>query len=184
LLCGILSGFGAELKVLSGHVPQGISGLTPKGRLPATNELWLAIGLPLRDRAGLESFVTDVSDPRSPNFRRFLSREEVTARFGPTEQDYEAVKSFARSNGLAIAVTHDNWLLLDVTGPVAAIEKAFHIKLQTYRHPTETRDFFAPDTEPMVDAVLPVVDIEGLSDFWLPHSKRINGGAHARAFSI
>jgi len=154
-------------------VPEAIARLhlQPTGRLAATNELWLAIGLPLRDRAGLENFVAQVSDPASPNFRHYLTREELTARFGPTEQDYEAVKIFARSNGLAIAVTHDNRLLLDVTGSVTAVEKAFHITLRTYRHPTEARDFFAPDTEPLVDVGLPVVDIEGLSDFGLPHSK-------------
>jgi subtilase family serine protease len=168
---GLQPVFGTDLKVLPGHVPEALSSLAPIGRLAATNELWLAIGLPLRDRAGLENFVAQVSDPASPNFRHYLTREELTARFGPTEQDYEAVKNFARTNGLAIAVTHDNRLLLDVTGPVAAVEKAFHITLRTYRHPTEARDFFAPDTEPMVDAALPVVDIEGLSDFSLPHSK-------------
>ena len=174
LLCGICPVFGADLKVLSGHVPKIISSLAPKGRLAATNELWLAIGLPLRDRAGLENLVAQVSDPASPNFRHFLTREELTARFGPTAQDYEAVKTFARTNGLAITVTHDNRLLLDVTGPAAAVEKAFHITLRTYRHPTEARDFFAPDTEPMVDAALPVLDILGLSDYSRPHPKFVS----------
>jgi subtilase family serine protease len=166
-------------QILHGHVPEAIARLhlQPKGRLAATNELWLAIGLPLRDRAGLENFVAQVSDPASPNFRHYLTREELTARFGPTEQDYEAVKNFARTNGLAIAVKHDNRLLLDVTGPVAAIEKAFHITLRTYRHPTEARDFFAPNTEPMVDAALPVIDILGLSDFSRPHPKWTKGNA-------
>jgi subtilase family serine protease len=172
--------FGADLKVLPGYVPKVLSSLTPTGRLAATNELWLAIGLSLRDQKGLENFVAQVSDPASPNFRHFLTREELTARFGPTEQDYEAVKDFARTNGLAIAVTHDNRLLLDVTGAAAAVEKAFHITLRTYRHPTEARDFFAPDTEPMVDAALPVVDVLGLSDFSRPHPKRTKSkGAHA-----
>jgi len=168
-------------QILPGHVPEAIARLhlQPIGRMAATNELWLAIGLPLRDLAGLEQFVAQVSDPASPNFRHYLTREELTARFGPTEQDYEAVKNFARSNGLAIVVTHGNRLLLDVTGPVAAVEKAFHITLRTYRHPTEARDFFAPDTEPMVDVALPIVDIEGLSDFSLPLSKwKKNNGVH------
>ena len=168
-------------QILPGHVPEAIARLhlQPIGRMAATNELWLAIGLPLRDQAGLEQFVAQVSDPASPNFRHYLTREELTARFGPTEQDYEAVKNFARSNGLAIVVTHGNRLLLDVTGPVAAVEKAFHITLRTYRHPTEARDFFAPDTEPMVDVALPIVDIEGLSDFSLPLSKwKKNNGVH------
>ncbi len=38
--------------MLPGHVPSVVAGLTPKGRLPATNHLCLAIGLPLRNQAG------------------------------------------------------------------------------------------------------------------------------------
>jgi subtilase family serine protease len=169
----------AAQKILHGHVPEAIARLHLQsiGQLAATNTLWLAIGLPLHDPAGLENFVAQVSDPASPNFRQFLTREELTARFGPTEQDYEAVKNFARTNGLAIAVTHDNRLLLDVTGPAPAVEKAFHVTLRTYRHPTEARDFFAPDTEPTVDAALPIVDIQGLSDFYRPYPKVIRSKA-------
>src|SRR5580692_7405672 len=180
LTCGICPVFGANLKALPGHVPKVVSSLAPTGPLAATNELRLAIGLQLRDRAGLENVVAQVSDPASPTFRHFLTREELTARFGPTEQDYEAVKKFAMTNGLAIALTHANRLLLDVTGPAAAVEKAFHIKLWIYRHPTEPRDFFAPNSEPMVDASLPIVDIQGLTDFSRPHPKFIrNQVTHA-----
>jgi len=171
LLCGICPIFGADLKVLPGHVPDVIASLTPKGRLAATNQLWLAIGLPLRDAAGLDSFLAQLQDPASPNFRHYLTPEEFTARFGPTEPDYEAVKNFARTNGLAVTATYGNRLVLDVTGPAAAVEKAFHITLRTYRHPSEARDFFAPDTEPTVAAALPVADIQGLSDFSRPHPK-------------
>jgi subtilase family serine protease len=163
--------FGEGFKVLPGHVPPGVPALISKGRLPATNQLRLAIGLPMRDRAGLDNFVAQVSDPANPNFRHFLTREQLTARFGPTPQDYEAVKEFAVANGLAIAATGANRLLLEVTGPAASMEKAFHITLRTYRHPTEARDFFAPDTEPAVDAALPVADIQGLTDYWLPRPR-------------
>ena len=130
LLCGICPVFSADFKVLPGHVPKVISSLTPKGRLAATNQLWLAIGLPLRDAAGLDGFLAQVYDPASPNFHQFLTPEEFTARFGPTEQDYEAVKNFARANGLAVTGTYGNRLLLDVAGSAAAVEKAFHITLR------------------------------------------------------
>jgi len=171
LCCGIRLLAAAEAKVLPGHVPPLISNLASIGRVPATNELRLAIGLPLRDPAGLEDFVARVSDPASPMFRQFLTREQLTERFGPTEKDYEAVKTFAQTNGLAIALTSANRLLLDVTGPAAAVEKAFHINLRVYRHPTEGREFFAPDSEPQVAVVLPVADVQGLSDLWRPHSQ-------------
>ena len=89
--------------------------------------------------------------PPARIFDKFLTPEEFTARFGPTEADYAAVRDFARTNGLVVTGTYGNRLLLDVAGPVTAVENAFHVTLRTYRHPTENRDFFAPDTEPTVD---------------------------------
>ena len=162
---------GAVKHVYGGYVPV-VAQLTPTGRLPETNQLRLAIGLPLRDRAGLEAFVAQVSDPASPDYRHYLTPEELTARFGPTEQDYQAVKDFALTNGLVVTSTFGNRLLLDVTGPVTAVEKAFNVTLRTYPHPTEVREFFAPDTAPTVDAALPLVDVGGLNNFSRPHSHR------------
>jgi hypothetical protein len=171
--CGLLIASGVETgrKELPGHVPRVVSKLTATGRLAATNQLYLAIGLPLRNTNDLEQFLRELADPASPNFRKFLTPEEFTARFGPTEADYEAVKNFARTNGLKIAGTSANRLLLDVTGSVSAVEQAFHVTLHTYHHPTEKRDFYAPDTEPEVDAGLPIADVSGLENFSRPHPK-------------
>jgi subtilase family serine protease len=156
-------------KKLSGHVPDAAKRLTAKGSLPLTNRLDLAIGLPLRDAAGLDAFLGQVYDPRSTNFRKYLTPDQFTARFGPTEADYAALVAFARQNQLTVTATHSNRLLLDVNGSVDAIQRAFHVNMNAYRHPTENRDFYAPDTEPTVDASLPVADISGLNNYTLPH---------------
>ncbi len=162
---------GADWQTLRGHVPAVTRRLAATGRLAATNQLRLAIGLPLRDPAGLETWLAAVYDPASPQFRKFLTPAEFTARFGPTAADYAAVRNFARTNGLRIAGTYDNRLLLDVVGSAALVEKAFHISLRTYRHPTEARNFFAPDAEPTVAGNLPLVDVSGLENFSRPHPK-------------
>ena len=174
LLLGVLinsAAQGAELRSLTGHVPSVVSHLSAKGRLAATNQLRLAIGLPLRDAAGLDDFLARLYDPASPDYRHYLTPEELAARFGPTEQDYQAVREFAQTNGLTVTTMYDNRLVLDVAGPAAAVENALHITLRTYQHPTEPRLFFAPDTEPTVAAGLPVADIQGLSDYARPHPR-------------
>jgi len=176
LLCGLAAitfntAFGADLKSLHGHVPAVVPHLNPTGRLAATNELRLAIGVPLRDPAGLDDFLAQLYDPASTNYHQYLSPEQFADRFGPTEQDYQAVKEFARTNGLKIVTTHRNRLLLDVVGPAASVEKALHITLRTYQHPTEARQFFAPDTEPAVAGNVPMADIQGLSDYSKPHPR-------------
>jgi hypothetical protein len=163
--------FAADWKTLPGHVPPGLAKLTPLGTVSATRQLHLAIGLPLRDSAGLDQFLTQLYDPASPSYRQYLSPGEFTARFGPSEQDYEAVKQFAAAHGLTVTGTCSNRLVLDVAGPPAAVENAFHIRLQTYQHPTEARQFFAPDSDPTVPSALPVADIQGLSDFSQPHPR-------------
>ena len=153
---------------LPGHVPAVVAKLTPTGRLPATNHLELAIGLPLRNQAALDELLRQLYDPGSPNFHKFLTQPEFTARFGPTEQDYQAVRQFAEANGLTIAGTHPNRAVLDVEGSASNVEQAFQVTLRTYRHPTEARDFFAPDAEPSAPINLSVVTVEGLSDYRLP----------------
>src|SRR5271170_5596933 len=69
-------------------------------RLSKTQTLRLDVVLPLRDPEGLEEFLQDVYNPSSPSYRHFLTVQEFTARFGPTEDDYEAVIQYATSNGL------------------------------------------------------------------------------------
>ena len=153
---------------LPGHVPAVVAKLTPTGRLPATNHLELAIGLPLRNQAALDELLRQLYDPGSPNFHKFLTPPEFAARFGPTEQDYLAVRQFAEANGLTITGTHPNRAVLDVEGSAAHVQQAFQVTLRTYRHPAEARDFFAPDAEPSAPTNLSVLTVEGLSDYRLP----------------
>jgi uncharacterized repeat protein (TIGR01451 family) len=150
-------------------VPAVVSRLQANGRLSATTNLTLAIGLPLRNTEALTNLLKDIYDPTSPNYHHYLTPDEFTAQFGPTAQDYQNVLDFARTNGLSVTKTHGNRVLLDVTGKVSDIEKAFHLTMRTYRHPTEPRDFFAPDADPSVPSMLSVQDISGLENYSQPH---------------
>jgi Pro-kumamolisin, activation domain/Bacterial Ig-like domain (group 3) len=166
-------GAGFGMRTLHGNVPKAIARfhLQPIGQLAATNHLSLAIGLPLHNRAELDELLRQLYDPASPNYHKFLTPEEFTARFGPTEADYAAIQNFARTNGLTVAKTYGNRMLLDVTAPATAVENAFHVTLRTYRHPTENRNFFAPDAEPTVDSNLPIADVSGLENYSRPYPK-------------
>src|SRR5271170_3165310 len=151
---------------LHGHVPEAIARfhLQPVGHLPATNRLYLAIGLPLQNRAALNELLQQIYDPASPNFRHYLTPEEFAKQFGPTEADYDAVIAFARSNGLTVTSTYPDHTVLDVSGSVADIERIFHVTMRLYRHPTENRNFFAPDVEPSIDLAVPILHVSGLDN--------------------
>ncbi len=155
-------------KALTGHVPAAVSRLQATGRLPATTNLNLAIGLPLRNQAALDSLLQQLYDPASPNYRQFLTPDEFTAQFGPTEQDYQKVVDFAQASGLTVTRTHGNRMLVDVSGKVSDIEKAFHVTMRTYQHPAEARQFYAPDVEPTVSTNLPILHVSGLDNYFTP----------------
>ena len=165
--------FALERQALQGHVPAAVTRLAPISDLDSSKRLNLAIGLPPRDKPGLTRLVEQLYDPASPNFRKYLTPEQFAATFGPTEQDYQQLVDFAQANGLTITVKHPNRLLLDVNGSVADIEKAFHLKLHVYQHPTEARTFYAPDVEPSLDGVAVVGFIGGLNNYAVPQPMNV-----------
>jgi len=137
-------------------------------RLAATQSLQFNIGLPLRNQAELTQFLQQLSDPASPNYRKFLTPAQFTEKFGPTKEDYQAVLDYARANGFTVTAMHPNRVLVSVSAPVSAVEKAFHVNMRHYKHPTEARNFFAPDATPTLDLAVPIQDISGLDDYIIP----------------
>ncbi len=133
------------------------------------NQLQLAIALPLRDEAGLDAFLKQIYDPANPNYHQYLTPEQFAENFGPTRENYQAVIDFMEKNGLKVTGTHPNRVVLDVAGSVADIEKTFQLKFHVYQNPKEQRTFYAPDTEPSVDATLTVPhnSISGLDNYSL-----------------
>ncbi len=143
-------------------------GLNPIGKMDSTTILHLSIGLPLRNLQGLHNLIQQLYDPTSPNYRHFLTPHQFTDEFGPTKQDYQGLVAFARSNGFKVTRTYSNQMLVDVTAPVATVNKAFHINMMMYKHPTENRLFYAPDVQPSVNLGIPLAAIGGLSNYIEP----------------
>src|SRR5579871_1148109 len=141
-----VSGFSQpQSRQLSGHVPAPLKSLKAIDRVPGDTTLRLAIALPLRNKEALTNLLHDLYDPSNPNYRHFLSSDESTEMFGPTREQFQGVIDFAEANGLTVTYKHDNRMVVDVTGSVANIERAFKTTLRVYPHPTEPRNFRAPD---------------------------------------
>ena len=169
--------------VLTHHVRDAVgSGVAqPIGALRSDQIMKLDVVLPLRDPAGLERFLRDVYSPDSPNYRRFLSVPDFTARFGPTQQDYDAVVRFAEASGLTVTGGTRDGMDVQVTGPVSAIEAAFHVTMRTYRHPTENRSFYSPDQEPAHGLPFNLWHVSGLDSYSIPRPLFVNRSDFAKA---
>src|ERR1700733_15142779 len=172
-LFSVPAGARKQSQVLHKHVrPAVTNGQAARvGPMSKSQHMRLAIILPLRNEGELTNLLKRLYDPSSPDYRHFLSVAQFTEQFSPTVQDYQTVVNFAKANGFTVTDIPPNRLLVDINGTVAQIEKAFHVTMKVYQHPTENRTFYSPDREPSLDLSVPVTHIAGLNDFSLPHSK-------------
>jgi kumamolisin len=154
------------------------------GQLPANQTLRFDIVLPLRDRAGLQNFLLELQDPTSPSYHQFLTPQEFTVRFGPSQEDWDAVVAFAKASGFQIISGDLEGRDLRLTGTAANIEKAFHVTLGTYKDLTEDRTFFAVDREPTVDLPFQLWHISGLDNDSRPHPLYVKKSDYAKAHGI
>jgi subtilase family serine protease len=154
------------------------------GRLPATQSMHLDVVLPLRNQPELDNFLRQLSDPTSGMYRRFLTVPEFTERFGPSQRDYDAVVRFAKANGFTVVGGSRDGMEVQIVGPVSAVEKAFHVTMGTYQHPTENRIFYGPDREPTVDLPFPLWHVSGMDNFSLPHPLYVKRSDYAAAHGI
>ncbi|MGA3007876.1 MAG: protease pro-enzyme activation domain-containing protein, partial [Opitutaceae bacterium] len=179
VLMGALRADAAALQTVHGHRPAIFSQLKPIGPLDKTQELNLAITLPLRNQAGLTQLLQQISDPQSPHYRHYLTAAQFTAQFGPTESDYQAVIAFAKANGLTVTAQHSNRMIVDVKGAVPVVEKALHVTMLSFQHPTEQRTFFAPNADPALDLSVQILGVSGLDNYELPRPRYKLRGATA-----
>jgi kumamolisin len=174
------------LPLLTRHVRDEVaSGQAPLvGKLPPTQTLHFDIVLPLRDRAGLQTFVKEVNDPSTSSYHQFLTPQEFTSRFGPSQEDWDTLVAFAKASGFEIVNGTREERDLRLNGSVANIEKAFHVTMGLYQDPTEDRTFFAVDREPTVDLPFQLWHITGLDNNSKPHPMYVKKSDYAKAHGI
>jgi kumamolisin len=186
LLLFTIPGQAQSQQLLTRHVRDEVANGRAQlvGQLPANQTLRFDIVLPLRDRAGLQNFLLELQDPTSPSYHQFLTPQEFTVRFGPSQEDWDAVVAFAKASGFQIISGDLEGRDLRLTGTVANIEKAFHVTLGTYKDLTEDRTFFAVDREPTVDLPFQLWHISGLDNDSRPHPLYVKKSDYAKAHGI
>jgi hypothetical protein len=163
----------AGAQVLRGHVPREIAESTALGPMERSARLNLAIGLPLRNADELERLLGELVDPESENYRRYLSSEQFTERFGPSVEDYRKLAEFLNARGLSVTSVHPNRMILDVNGSVEAVEQTLHVNMVRWQHAARGA-YFAPDRDPSIDTGVQILSIGGLDNFTLPRPMGLN----------
>ena len=183
MLCSV-NGYAQNVRTR--HVPEAVSAGTSQAvsSLSPSQVLSLDLVLPMGDEAGLDSFLEDVYDPSSSSYRHFLTPAQFTARFGPTQAQYDAVLKFAKKNGLTVTGGSLDGMEVQVKGPVSAVEAAFHVNLRNFQHPNEARTFYGPDREPTTTLPFSLWHVSGLDNYSIPHPLLVKKSDYAKAHGM
>jgi pseudomonalisin len=152
---------------------------TSLGAAPAAQRLHVSLALPLRNRASMHKLMRAQLTPHSGQFQHFLTPAQVLARFGPSTTTVHAVTRYLSSRGLSGIQVAPNRLLIDASGSVAQVERAFGTHIGLFR--VSGRKVYANTTPARVPAALAgkVSAVLGLSDVRmnLPHKLHTNAAA-------
>ncbi len=162
---------------LSGHIPsKAVSQASFVEPLAADTPVPITFVLPLRNQNALEELIQGIYNPADKNYGKYLTSDEFTQMFSPTQEDYDKVIAYAKSIGLNVIGTHLNRTLLNISGAATTVQTAFNVNLNVYQQ-ANNRKFHAPDKEPEVPAHIASIinGIVGLdnSAVWHTHNRHV-----------
>jgi kumamolisin len=162
---------------IAGDVLKGLNHDAARtGAVSASKRIAVAISLTPRNDKSLDTFIADVSNPRSSSYGHYLTKAQFAARFGRTDAEVKQVKEYLRAQGLTVGKVHSGNLLVDATGTAAQLEKAFGTKLSTWKDAKSGRAFYANETAPTLPTGIAglVSDVTGLNNRAQLHHQATN----------
>ncbi len=134
--------------ILSGHTVPLIQQAHLVQNTSATQQLNLSIGMQLRDPSGLDSLLSAIYDPNSPQYHQYVTPDQFNQLFAPTSDQVQQVITYLQSQGMTVTSVAPNNLLIDATATVAQVQQAFSVQINTYQAGNHT--FYANTTSPSV----------------------------------
>ncbi len=127
--------------------------------LADTQTLDLEVVLALTNRGQLNQLLSELQNPDSPNYRKWLTPDEFADRFGPTSEQMQAVASWLTAQGLQVTTTDRLARTVHFTASYAQVKEVLQIRIMTDGHN------YANVNDPYVPAELApaIVSIEGLT---------------------
>jgi subtilase family serine protease len=122
---------------LADSVPVWAKSSNEVSRAPGSRHVDARVYLKARNGAELNDLVDAVSDPSSPQYGKFISPDQYRSRFGPTDADVNAVKTWLTAAGLRVTGVGSGRRYVAFGGDAAAAGKAFGVTLRLYRHKGE-----------------------------------------------
>jgi kumamolisin len=179
------------------HAAPAVSYVTLPGTVPAVvaqsklvspanvnQSLALSFSLRVRNAAELNSYVSDVTRPKSANYHRYLTQAQFIAAFSPTQSTQDAIIQYLQASGFTVTRTYNHRLLLDFRGTVGQAESVFQLHINDYTAPDGSA-YFSNTSDPVLPSSIQgsVAGVFGLNNFGKLHPLSVLSSTSSRHFA-
>jgi subtilase family serine protease len=103
------------------------------GTVAGTSRVSFDLLLSLRNAAGAQAFVRQVSSPGSAQFHHYLTEAQWVSRFGPAQAAVTKAKAWLRREGIAVGQVGKDRLYISAHATASKVEHAFGVKLGYFK---------------------------------------------------
>jgi subtilase family serine protease len=144
----------AALVTLDGHIPavaktRGFDRGPVDPDLPL-DHLQLLLRRSAEQEKAMESALTDLQSPESPDFHRWMTAAEIGRRFGASDSELAQVTDWLRSHGLRVDGIDSTRTVVQFSGTAGLVQDALHTQIHYLA--VAGRTHIAPVAEPRVPA--------------------------------
>jgi len=166
-------------QILLKHAPvEAIKMSTLLGATDPKQKLQLRIVLPLNNQEKLKALIKNLYDPTKPDtYHHFLTPVDFAEKFGSSDVYSLNVQQYLQSQKLSVEGVSSNKFVLNVSGSVADVQRAFSVQINNYKKKDGTL-FFASPLDPTIPANIAgkVVGVLGLDNLkFTPHMQPVPG---------
>jgi kumamolisin len=119
---------------LKGSERTPLAGARAVGPADPNERTEVTVRLRPRESGTLEDLVGKLTRAKSGRRPQFFTREEFERTHASAAEDIEKVAAFARASGLVVVETSASRRSVVLSGTVAALSRAFGVRLQTWEH--------------------------------------------------
>jgi hypothetical protein len=155
-----------HVRALPNHHPLWATASNDAGPVPPdqmVNQITMVLARSPQQEQAFKQLLEDQQNPASPNYHRWLTPDEIGARFGLSDSDIDTITGWVQSQGLHVSWISPSRTFIGFGGAAADVNRAFQTELRYYKIDGEER--FSVSTAPSIPAALqPAIKlIRGLS---------------------
>lgn len=142
-----------------------IANAVDMGPEDASKQITVYVWLSMRSGQSLSDTVEELYDPNSASYQKWLTADQITANFAPSQENVSSVRAFLAGHGLNVSEVGDRNLYVKAQGSIGNVQKAFDVEIHKFS--MNGRAFRANTTDPVIEdaAGAFVSRVGGLSDF-------------------